>query len=303
MDDRAVVSIFPHDLPLLTQEEMAREVVNWLDEHPGIGVHPTSRIPMICKTVLKCAGRQSTPDNPEYTELVQSFKDVEEWWFVTRVLGSALADPPFLEPFVRAAANDSVLPERSGSQTKGRDAQFELFVGAVGFRAGLRVENLGEAQPDWLMRSATRTWSVEAKRAKSAEAVNRLAHKAVEQIDRSKIGGVIVIDVSAIEGADGRRLLDHIPDQELNHLRKMKGERIRQVGLPQICKLIGNTPVGLFVAHDYVVRPAGIGPDGAQTPWGLIGMWWAYLLEPDSSPHYSRYLEFWELFEAGLPAL
>ncbi len=149
---------------------MAAEILGWLNNHSNLNIHPNSRIPALCKIVAKAVGRESQPGDDKYVELVQSFKEVQEIWLIVRVLGDRLAVAPFLDPFQRAAANDSQLPEDSGSNTTGRNAQFELFVGAIGDRVGFKVSHLGQGQPDWQMAAAIRTWTVEAKRAKSQEA-------------------------------------------------------------------------------------------------------------------------------------
>lgn len=300
---QASARLFPNDLPRLTHAHMAAEVLRWLDSHPSLGINRSSRIYSLCQTVVSNAGRVSERGEPHYVLLEQSFKDVQELWLITRVLGDELLEPPFKEPFIRAGANDSELPEDSGDLTRGRDAQFELFVGAVGRRVGFDVSHLGEGQPDWLMSTGIRAWTVETKRAKSAKAVNRLSEKATKQIKRSLVGGVIVIDVSAIGGADQRRLVRCVSDEELADAREKMGDAILSDALPQIMKVIGDVPVGLIIFHDYVIRPAGKRRDGVEVPWGLHGLWWAYHLEAPGSSQRDRYKEFWELFGRGLPDL
>lgn len=295
--------LFPNDLPRLTHAEMAAEVLEWLDGQPSLGINNSSRIYALCRAVVKNAGRISERGDPQYVLLEQSFKDVQELWLITRVLGDELLEHPFKEPLIRAGTNDSELPEDSGDLTRGRDAQFELFVGAIGRRVGLDVSHFGEGQPDWLMRTGLRAWTVETKRAKSAKAVNRLSEKAAKQIERSLVGGVIVIDVSAIGGADQRRLDRCVPDDELSNAREQMGNAIMQDGLPQIMKAVGDVPVGVIIIHDYVIRPAGRKPDGKEVPWGLHGLWCVYHREATGSSQRDRYEEFWELFSRGLPDL
>jgi hypothetical protein len=195
------------------------------------------------------------------------------------------------------------LPEDSGANTTGRDAQFELFVGAIGDRVGFRVSHFGKGQPDWQMAAAIRTWTVEAKRAKSQEAVNRNTNRAADQIRESQIGGVIAIDVSPVGGAEKRRLRTCVPDEELESARQRMGDAVLKTGLPQLKAEIGGAPVGLVVIHDYLIRPAGKKPNGESVPWGLHGMWWSYFLVTPTSQQHDRYSEFWELWQRGLPDL
>jgi len=266
-------------------------------------VHTMSRIPALCNTVEKAASHVSEPGDPDYIELQQSFKDVQELWYIIRVLGDRLVSDPFVRPFVRAAANDCRLPEDAGKNTVGRDAQFELFVGAVGCRIGFDVKNLGEGQPDWLMATPSHCWSVETKRPKSAKKVERITKKAAGQIDHSLVGGVIIVDVSTIGGPENRRLRTCVSDDELGRARERMGEAIRGNELPRLKEAIGKAPVGLIIFHDFVIRPAGTSSNGGSVPWGLLGMWWSYHLESPDSQHYARYQEFWELFGSGLPDL
>lgn len=207
----------------------------------------------------------------------------------------------FLDPFLRAASNDEQLPEDGGDNTLGRDRQFELFIAAIAYRAGFKIAHLGEGQPDWVISTDLRQWTVEAKRVKSVRALRKHTKKAAKQIAGSNVGGVIVVDISAIEGPQNRRLHVAISEKEIEQARKRMGDAIKKDLFPQLESSIGNAPVGLLILHDYLICPAARKENGELVPRGLHGIWLAYFLESPSSSQYPRYVEFWDLFQSALP--
>lgn len=295
--------LFPCDLPHLTQEEMAREIIEWLNDHRELGIHNDSRIPQLCRLVIRSAGHITEPGDPSYDELDHSIKDVQEIWLMIRVLGDLVTREPFVEPFLRATVHDQQLPEDDGDNTPGRDRQFELFIAAIAYRAGFDIAHLGEGQPDWLLSTKLRQWTVEAKRVKSVRALRKHTKKAAKQIARSNVGGIIVADVSAIDGSQNRRLRVAVPDEEIERARKRMGDAIKEDLLPSLESGIGDAPVGLLILHDYLICPAARKNDGEIVPRGLHGIWLAYYLESTTSAQYPRYVEFWDLFQSALPQL
>jgi hypothetical protein len=86
------------------------------------------------------------------------------------------------------AADDS-------SKTRGRDRQFELFVGALCCRAGLEVSL---AEPDLLVSLKSGPIALAAKRLRSRNKIHKNIKKAADQIAGVGVRGFVVIDVSSI---------------------------------------------------------------------------------------------------------
>lgn len=296
--------LFPNDLPNQTHAEKAEEVLNWVNRHSSsIHIDPSSRIPLLCRTVIKMSGHNTESDNPKHAQLVQSLKDVQEMWLIVRVFGDQLVAPPFRGPLIRSLKDNVIPAEDPVKSTQGRDAQFELFLAAIACRAGLVAAHEGEGQPDWIFATPLRRWSLEAKRVKSSSALKGHIDKASDQISNSSIGGIIAVDISAFDGIENRKLDQFVPDGTLADAREKMGSHIHEHVVPDLREKIGSRPVGLLIMHDFIICPAAVHTDGTFVPWGLHGFWFNYQFTSNGSQQYSRYQEFWEFFERCLPNL
>lgn len=256
----------------------------------------------MCKRIVSIESGVISRGDQGFDETVQSLKDVQELWFVHRVLKDQLLADPFKDPMLRSNT-DAELPEESGTKTAGRDAQFELLIAAIGVRAGLAVTHAGKGQPDWIMATTLRKWSIEAKRVKSDDAFIRRVTKAASQIKHSGIGGVIAVDISSVDGIQNRRLRKGVTPDQIEHARNAQGETIRAHVIPRLRAKIRGSPVGMLIVHDFLVSPAMQHASGLTIPWGLHESWYSYHLEDNSSTQRARYEEFWQIFQLGLPNL
>ncbi len=143
----SATALFPHDLPRRTLAEMATDIQAWFDRHADLGISRHNRISKLGKTVA-ASTRTITKDDSEWAEVVQSEKDIQEYWFILHKLKERLCDAPFLDRLKRSL-DDPTLPVKSGENTHGRDTQFELLLAAVAARAGLGVEDFEGGGADW----------------------------------------------------------------------------------------------------------------------------------------------------------
>lgn len=296
----STTAVFPNDLPPLTLAGMAVDIQIWFDRHTDLGISPHNRILGLCKTIAK-SNRTIEKDDPAWAEAVQSRKDIQEYWFILHILKEQLCDAPFLDRLKRSL-DDPTLPVKSGDNTRGRDTQFELLVAAVAVRAELKVEDVGGGGADWKFIAPFRRWAIEAKRIKSWSIREKRIRKAAKQIQKSRLGGVIALDVSVACNPDYQPMDEFVPDEVLRKAQRSRGEHLAANLVPDVKKWIGSAPVGFLLVYDFQIRPAGYSSDD-ERPWSLMASWDRFSLLRPGSTQTENFDELWSLFGAGLPQL
>jgi hypothetical protein len=84
-------------------------------------------------------------------------------------------------------------PKDESSGASARDSQFESFVGAVFELSGFGMEF---AEPDLIVSDEHQRFAIAAKRPRNAQAVDKNCKKAIRQIRRSGLPGLIALDLS-----------------------------------------------------------------------------------------------------------
>ena len=267
--------LFPHDLPDCSLADKAAVVSGWLDANRSeLGIGRENRIARLCRITRASAGSTVGPGESAYLELVQSLKDVQEYWLIVEVLGERLLNEPFREVLVRSF-RDSALPKDSSSHTPGRDAQFELFIAAIAARASLSVERVSDDGADWIVSTKVEKWSIEAKRITSLNRLEDAVRKAASQVGSSEeVGGAMVIDISVAVNPTHEPVRRHVPADELRRIIGWRGKQFRAQELGRLSNWIGATRagIGLLILHDHVIVPAGVLGE-TSVPWALQGIW------------------------------
>lgn len=294
------MDLFPKDLPKRTLAEMAGEVLQWLDDHAELKINPTNRISKICQTVLNKKGQVSNPSDEGYAELVLSYKDLQELWAIVYILGDELHRPKFTGK-LKLCLQDPLFPNESDASALGRNTQFELYLAAIATRAGCVISSMGENRPDWLVETVAFRWTIEAKRIRSWDQVQKRIEKGASQIAKSGIGGVIALDISAVCNPQYLPLDNYIPDQALEAAQKRRGEFLLNTGLRDRRRWTEGSPVGLLLVHDFIIQPAAKNLAGDERPWGLIAFWDQVHLVPEHSSAREKYEEFLRIFGPALP--
>ena len=294
------MSLFPNELSRLTQRGMADKVLEWLGTHPQLRTSDANRLSNQCRLIVKTKGIVKNDDQNWHT-IIQSLKDVQEYWFIIQTLGERLLQSPFLDGF-ECSLRDSTHPMDSGEFTPGRDRQFELYLAAIATRAGLTVDRSGSAGADWIMTATSKCWSLEAKRIKNFNKLEKHIRKAAKQIATSQIGGLIAIDISLAANPKCSPLSGFVPDSEIKKAHDDRTNALVKEKLKPISEWIGSASVGFVLLHDFVITPAH-GSGAVQEPWGLIGLWSKVDLITSNSSNRQHYDDLWHLFQVALPNL
>lgn len=105
---------------------------------------------------------------------------------------------------LRKLVNDSVLPQSHRANSPGRDAGFEIYVGAVCTAAQLLPVAWEEPDISCVLDGTKHVLA--AKRLKNTRNLRKRVSKAVKQIERSGHPGVIVLDVGLAFNPDNHRI-------------------------------------------------------------------------------------------------
>lgn len=291
-----MTGVFPNDLPRLSQQEMADLVLTWLEGLPQ-KPNKANRVHTLCKEILSVPNDITVePNDRRHPFLVQAIKDLSEIWFAIHVFGASEIHANYSDK-VRVMLSDRALPVRA-EHTPGRDAQFELFVGAICKRAGLqpRQETSG---PDWLLTLPTGQASVEAKRVKGG--FDSSIRKAKREIRRAGAAGIIVLDISDAVGPDQHRFEHYVTDAQIEAAGDRQMERFINEQLPPIEKELRGSSVGAIVVHDYALRPAAKS-DTEVVPWTLFTFWRTLHLRRPSDGSRCFLESVADLLSSGLPS-
>lgn len=295
------MNLFPHELNPISYRAMAEAVVQWVQSHPQLCSSNHNRLLQQCSLYIESKGIIQM-SHPDWLAFMQGLKDIQEYWFIIEILGEQLLESPFISQF-KLSLQDPSLPRDSKDNTLGRNTQFELFLAAIASRAGFTIERLGAGKPDWVLTASGRSWSLEAKRVKGLDKMEKHIRKAGKQIMASQIGGVIAVDISLAINPSCAPLSDFVSDADIQKAHSKRTDCFVEKFLPSIREWIGQKNVGFLLFHDFVIVPAsGVTPSG-QSPWGLIGLWQKVDLLNPGSTNKARYDDLWSLFEIALPNL
>ncbi len=161
----------------------------------GFTLNSRSRL-MRMHRVLTEADGIIPPDDPEYETALEAERDFQVLGFVFEQAAAHPTDAEF-QRLVRNTIKDSLLPHKDRGQSKGRDAQFELFVAAICQNAGLLP--VARDEPDVTCHIDGVKFGIAAKRIKSLSNLEKHVRKAAEQIEKARFPGIIALDTALSE--------------------------------------------------------------------------------------------------------
>ena len=231
------MALFPNELAPRSYRNMADTVLKWTQDHPQLCGAKHNRLIQQCKLYIKTEGIIQVT-NPDWLFYVQGLKDIQEYWFIIEILGKRLLKAPFIEP-LKLSLQDPDLPKDSKDSTLGRNTQFELFIAAIASRAGMNVDRLGDSGADWVLTATGNSWSIETKRIKSLDQMEKHIRKAGKQIMATNKGGIIAIDISLAVNPSCAPLSKFVSDDDIQQAHRMRTDHFAQKFLPSIRRWIG----------------------------------------------------------------
>jgi hypothetical protein len=253
--------ILPPTLTRRTRQELAEFVVDGI-EALGIPVPPGSRYRRM-RDLLVAANGVIPRDHPEIELAFEAERDLQLLGLVLHQFGDH-PPPGRFRQLLHDAVSDSVLPQQDRELSPGRDAAFELFVGAVCHSAGLAPVTWDEPDVTCVWNGVT--YGLAAKRIKSARKLEKNIRDARKQIGRASLPGIIVLDTSLAFNPNNARIEAAIPDDVFGARYGGIVRRLWSRKQRQIQGLFRDLDVRGVILHDHQVRFQTNGE------WGLAGM-------------------------------
>ena len=205
-----------HDTVHRTYIENAEYVVSSVREL-GLKPHPESRIMRMYRMAIAEDGFIE-PSHPDFEIAVEAIRDLQVLAFVFDQAAKYSEDAKF-KKLVRVALKDSALPQEDKTQSRGRDAQLELYIAAVCQSAGMLP--VAREEPDVTCHTRGTKFGIAIKRLKSAANLEQHTRKAAKQISECRrIAGIIVLDTTFALNRDNERIKKPIPYEEFCRLHE-----------------------------------------------------------------------------------
>jgi hypothetical protein len=242
--------------------------------------------------VLTAVGGIISPDDPEFETALEAERDLQVLGFVFDQARAHPTDAEF-HRLVGNALKDSLLPQKDRSQSKGRDAQFELFVAAICQNAHMLP--VDREEPDVTCHVGGMKFGIAAKRVKNIGNLKERVRKAADQIENARFPGIIALDTDVALNRDNERITTPIPDEQFGPLYKQAIDRFLDDFHDKIQDWVRGKGVRGIVIHDQQVR---FQPDGE---WSLVGMTMRVDTARDNHRRHREFAMFNKQYATGLP--
>ncbi|MBW8003202.1 MAG: hypothetical protein FVQ80_14475 [Planctomycetes bacterium] len=234
------------------------------------------------------------PDDPRFETALEAERDLQVLGFVFEQADMHPTDAEF-QPLVKKALKDSLLPHEDRSKSKGRDAQFELFVAAICQKAGMHPVSCEE--PDVTCHVGDIKFGIAAKRIKNVTRVEKHVRKAAHQIENARFPGIIVLDTCVALNRNNERITTQIPEEQFGYIYSEAINHFVDDFYDNIQDWVCRKGVRGIVIHDQQVR---FQPNGE---WSLVGM--TKFVNPASKNNHCKrdFTMFTKQYKMGLPNL
>lgn len=257
----------------------------------GLSPQPQSRL-MRMHRALTRACSIIPPEDQEFETALEAERDFQILVFAFDQAKAHSTDAEF-KRLVKNALKDSLLQHEDRAQSKGRDAQFELFVAAICQSA--KMLPMSREEPDVTCHVGDIKFGIAAKRIKKDTRLEEHVRKAAGQIKKAQLPGIIAIDTCVALNRDNERITAQIPDEQYAALHKQSLEHFIYDFQDNIQNWVGGKGVRGLVIHDQQVR---LQPNDE---WSLVGMTMFVNTAAENHRHNREFDMFREQYTTGLP--
>lgn len=280
--------ILPPTITLRTRLEISSFVIATI-EAEGVRVPPSSRLRRMHDLYHSAVGTIG-PAHPGYEMALEGERDMQILAFAFDQLAGSEPSDAYRDR-LRKLVRDSVLPQDDPMKSPGRDAAFEVYVGAVCTAAKLLPVKWEEPDISCVLDDTKYGFAV--KRLKSLGRLRERVRDAVDQISRCGLPGVIVLDLALAFNPANRRLRrmnDTIfwSEYEANFNVTWSEHN------PKVQEMLARADVLGIIVHDYHVRQQDDG-------WQLAGMTIRVPATAQSSTVQTQFNRLSTLYTYGLP--
>jgi hypothetical protein len=257
----------------------------------GLSPNPQSRL-MQMYSVLTKAGGIIPPDSPDFDTALEAERDLQVLGFVFEQTVAHPSDAEF-QRLVKNVLKDSLLPHEDHNQSKGRDAQFELFVAAICQNAGMLP--VAHEEPDVTCHVGDIKFGIAAKRIKNTTKLEKHIRKAADQIKIAKLPGIITLDTCIALNPHNERVTTPIPDEQFGPLYSKAIKRFIDNHCNNFRNWVRGRGARGIVIHDQQVR---FRPNGE---WALEGMTMFVNFASKNNRRKRDFAIFAKQYKTGLP--
>jgi hypothetical protein len=257
----------------------------------GITVSPSSRLQVMRKIFLTPGGtpRILEPGDPNFQIGLEAARDFQHLQFVLEQLVPLSLGNEFTSR-LRKIVGDRPLPQDHVDRTFGRDAQCECYVAAISAKALFRPIF---AEPDITCTVDTIPWGIAVKRIKRQARFEERVKEAIDQVQRQRMPGIVLCDVSVMLNRDNQRIIVSIPDSRFYDLVNLGFKNFVHGYYDRLMEWRRGTEVRGIIFMDHHVRQH---PDFA---WQLESFTMNCDLSGFNQRRSSEFLRFCELFRKG----
>ena len=280
--------IVPPKITPRTRPELCSFVIAKI-EATGVHVPPSSRLSRM-HDIYQHGIATIGPDHPDYELALEADRDMQLLAFAFDQLAEIELSDAY-RSLLRKLINDSVLPQNDHTHSFGRDAGFEIYIGAVCTAAQLLPVVWEE--PDVTCVLDGTKFGLAAKRLKNIRNLQQRVRKAVEQIGRSGLPGLIVLDLSLAFNPNNHRIRQmheavFWSEYEKNFLATWHNYQ------SQVQRIMARADVLGIIVHDYHIRQQ-------EDDWQLAGMTIRIPTEAQSVKRQQNFNRISMLYTYGLP--
>ncbi len=250
-----------NDILRRTRTQNAEFVIESIKEL-GLQPHPQSRLMQMYRVLTGEEGIIQ-PDHAEFEVALEAERDFNVLGFVFDQARAHALDSGFIR-LVKDVLKDSLFPNEDRTQSKGRDAQFELFVAAICQAANLTP--VVREEPDVTCHIDGIKFGIAAKRIKSTSSLEKRVRKGAKQINAAGLPGVVALEMTEALNPDNDRITTPISDNQIGRLYSQALREYMGGDLGRLQEWVGDKGVCGVVIHYQQVRRL---PNGE---WSLDGM-------------------------------
>jgi hypothetical protein len=271
-----------------TRPEISSFVIATI-ESEGIPVPQSSRLRQMHDLYHSGHGTIE-PHHRDYETALEGERDMQLLAFAFDQLAQVHTSTAY-RGLLKRLVHDSILPQKDRENSPGRDAAFEIYVAGVCTAAQLLPVAFEE--PDVTCSLDGTKYALAAKRLKNIQNLQKRISKAAEQIDRSGLIGIIVVDLGPAFNPNNHRIRQ-MPETVFYSEYEANFKVTWDEHHSRVQEIIARHRVLGIIVHDYHVRQQ-------ERDWQLAGMTFRIPSEACSLEDQRLFSKLSMLYVYGLP--
>jgi len=258
----------------------------------GSPVKPSSRVAQMIECLFDGDGnpRFIPRDSSQFPIARQASRDLLQLEFILENIGTWISDSSAKSKFYDLR-KDNVEPAVDQKRdSKGRDAQCELYFATVCHKSGLSPKF---AEPDIVCNFKEDHLGLAVKRIKSLSSLENRIRDAANQVYRSKMTGIVAADVTLAANPEDQPLDLVVPERQLAQASRKRNDKFVLDHLEELAEWVRHKWVSgiIFTFHDLYAQSSSSYAMSTST---------AAVALSDNQRRKREFLVFFDQFKTGL---